>query len=368
MNADHLGAAWRGGPARVEALLAADVQLVWWSGDEAPCRGRDEVIPLIQALADPTTELLPALIFEDVADDVVLAHDSWGQDDPNTGRLALAVYSRGDQVVTLVQYGSREHALQHLTSSDEAATPSGHATLPTNHPLADAAVDAIHSGDLDTLNRLLDEHPELAAARLGTPGRRGMTRTLLHVATDWPGHFPSAAQAVALLVQAGADVNARFAGPHEETPLHWAASSNDVDVLDALIDAGADIEARGAVIGGGTPLSDATAFGQWEAARRLIERGATATLGEAASLGLLDHIEDHLNRESPHTGEITGAFWMACHGSQLAAAQLLYQHGADINWIGWDNLTPYDAAQRSQAADVTNWLEHLGARKATHHP
>jgi len=53
-----------------------------------------------------------------------------------------------------------------------------------------------------------------------------------------------------------------------------AASSGDVDVLDALLDAGADIEAPGAVIGGGTPLADARAFKQWMVALRLIERGA----------------------------------------------------------------------------------------------
>jgi hypothetical protein len=137
-----------------------------------------------------------------------------------------------------------------------------------------------------------------------------------------------------------------------------------VEALDALLDASAEIEATGAVIGGGTALSDATAFGQWEAARRLIQRGATATLGEAASLGLLDRVQDHLARDHPSPDEITGAFWMACHGSQLAAAQLLHQHGADIHWIGWDDLAPYDAAKRSQAIDVLAWLEQLGARRA----
>jgi hypothetical protein len=36
-----------------------------------------------------------------------------------------------------------------------------------------------------------------------------------------------------------------WAGPHTETPLHWAASSDDVPVLDALLDAGGDIECPG---------------------------------------------------------------------------------------------------------------------------
>lgn len=85
---------------------------------------------------------------------------------------------------------------------------------------------------------------------------------------------------------AGADVNAPVTGPHAETPLHWAASSDDVEVLDGLLDAGADIDAPGAVVAGGSPLRDATAFGQWSAARRLVERGAQTTSFDAATLGL----------------------------------------------------------------------------------
>jgi len=144
-------------------------------------------------------------------------------------------------------------------------------TLSTDHPLAVTAVQAIHTGDLDALRKLLADNPGLATARLGDDRE---ARTLLHVLTDWPGHFPGGAATVAALVDAGADVNARFVGPHTETPLHWAASCDDVNVLDALLDAGADINADGAVIAGGTPLSDATAFGQWNAARRLIEQRA----------------------------------------------------------------------------------------------
>jgi hypothetical protein len=238
-------------------------------------------------------------------------------------------------------------------------------TIGTDEPVAIAVVDAIQRGDLEALGRLLGEHPQLASARLGTDGPGGVTRSLLHVVTDWPGHFPNGAAVVAMLVAAGADVGARFTGPHTETPLHWAASSDDVEVLDALLDAGADIEAPGAVIGGGTPLADATAFGQWQAARRLIERGAYAPLWEAATLGLMDRVEAYFAADPPPSAEdATEAFWGACHGAQQRAAEYLLARGADLNWIGWDQLTPLDAATRSGADDLADWLQGRGARSA----
>ena len=49
-----------------------------------------------------------------------------------------------------------------------------------------AVLRAIHSGDVAALERLLVEHPELATAAIGSGGDGGMTRTLLHVVTDWP--------------------------------------------------------------------------------------------------------------------------------------------------------------------------------------
>jgi uncharacterized protein len=238
--------------------------------------------------------------------------------------------------------------------------------IATDEPIAVAAVKAIHDGDVGALRRLLADHPELATAGLGSDDEGGMTRTLLHVATDWPGHFPNGPQTVAVLVGAGADVNARFTGPHTETPLHWAASSDDVAVLDALLVAGADIEARGAVIGGGTPMADATAFGNWNSAQRLLERGATTTMWEAAALGLLDRVEAHFVNEPPPSAEdATGALWGACHGGHLDVAEYLVARGADVNWIGWDHLTPLDVAARANAEDVVEWLRGLGAVSAT---
>jgi uncharacterized protein len=136
-------------------------------------------------------------------------------------------------------------------------------------------------------------------------------------------------------------------------------------VLDALLDAGADIEARGGVIGGGTALADATAFGQWEAARRLVERGARATLWEAAALGLIDRVKEHFaNEPTPTQDHVTHAFWGACHGGQQTTAKYLLERGADINLVGHDDLTPLDAAARSEAPTLVRWLRDKGAVSA----
>jgi len=241
--------------------------------------------------------------------------------------------------------------------------------LDTEDPLAVAVVAAIHTGDVAALQQLLAEHPGLATARLGDDDGRdcgGMSRTLLHVVTDWPGHYPHDAATVAALVVAGADVNARFTGPHTETPLHWAASSDDVAVLDALLDAGADIDAPGAVIGGGTPLADARAFAQWHAAHRLVERGARTTMQDAATLGLTDRLEAFFtSANTPNPEGVHRAFWGACHGGQQQCAEFLLGHGADRNWIpDWENRTPLDAATRSGAGDLVDWLRCQGAATA----
>ena len=235
-------------------------------------------------------------------------------------------------------------------------------TIPADDPLAVEVVEAIRGGRVGRLRSLLEANPQLSGAQIADV-RCDDTRSLLHIATDWPGHFPNGPEVVRTLIAAGSEVNARGGGNVGETPLHWAASSDDVAVIDALVDAGADIDITGAVIAGGTPLEDAVAFGQWNAARRLVERGATVAFREAAALGLIDVVEPELSTAG--TDDISMAFWYGCHGGQRPAAELLLEHGAELDWTApWDGLTPLDAAARSEAGDLVEWLRERGARSA----
>jgi ankyrin repeat protein len=148
-----------------------------------------------------------------------------------------------------------------------------------------------------------------------------------------------------------------------ETPLHWAASSDDLDVADALIDAGADIEAPGGSIG--TPLDNAIGYGCWHVARRLVERGARVEkLWHAAALGLISRLEELL-ADNPDLTAINVAFWHACQGGQRRAAELLLRHGADVNaTVEYAHGTALDAASSSDTRRdlLATWLRAKGAR------
>jgi ankyrin repeat protein len=232
-------------------------------------------------------------------------------------------------------------------------------------PLAIAGVTAIRAGDLAGLERLLTEHPGLANAQV--EGRRGGYRTPLHMVADWPGYFPNGPAIVKLLLAHGADPNGGAEGfGHQETPLHWAASSDDVDVAEALIDGGADIEAPGGSIPGGTPLDNAVGYACWRVARLLVQRGAQVNrLWHAAALGILARIDELV----PGAGseEMHNAFWQACSGGQRRAAELLLAHGADLNWEpDYARGTPLDQAGHIDTGRqaLLTWLREQGARSA----
>ena len=238
--------------------------------------------------------------------------------------------------------------------------------LAPTDPLAIRLTAAVHSGELGELRRLLDQRPELARARIA--GRHpGSWRTPLHLVADWPGYFPNGPAVVVLLIEAGADPSAPCEDGPSETPLHWAASSDDVEVAAALIDAGADVEARGGSIAGGGPLANAVGYGCWHVARLLVERGARVdALWQAAALGMVERVAELLAADPPPPREaIDEAFYQACHGGQLRTADLLLARGADIDATPdyARGQTPLDIAGSADTrrGQLVSWLRERGA-------
>jgi hypothetical protein len=231
-------------------------------------------------------------------------------------------------------------------------------TLPADAPPALELLLAVRSGDAAGVVRLLTRTPGLATARITT---RGGTRTALHLVADWPGYFPNGPRIVHLLVDAGADPNAVTTPEPPETPLHWAASTDDVDVAVALVDRGAELETPGGSIG--TPLDNAVGYACWHVARLLVERGAPVDrLWHAGALGMLDRVEALLAAGA--TGaEVSQAFWHACAAGQRRAAQRLLDAGARLDWTpDYADGTALDAAlgRGTRQDNVIEWLQSLG--------
>jgi ankyrin repeat protein len=214
---------------------------------------------------------------------------------------------------------------------------------------------------------MLAERPELASVRMiGRKGLEGGWRTPLHAATDWPGYFPGAPASVAVLLEAGADPNDNTGGARPETPLHWAASTDDVDVAVVLIDHGADLETPGGSIG--TPLDNAIGYACWHVARLLVARGAAVErLWHAAALGMLERMEHLLRKQPEAADQVSQAFWHACAAGQRRAAEYLLARGADLNWVPeYAEGTPLDAAGSlgTRQENVIGWLRERGAASA----
>ena len=265
------------------------------------------------------------------------------------------------------QLGLAERSLAGMSTPDTPASSGPRLTLPHGDPVAVELSSALHGGDLGVLRRILADRPELASAHMiGRKGLEGGWRTPLHAATDWPGYFPAAPAAVAMLLEGGADPNDDTGGDRPETPLHWAASTDDADVAVVLIDNGADLETPGGSIG--TPLDNAVGYGCWHVARLLVARGARVDkLWHAAALGMFERIEQLVGERPEAADEVSQAFWHACAGAQRRAAEYLLGQGADLNWTpDYAEGTPLDSATSlgTRQENLVSWLRERGATSA----
>lgn len=217
---------------------------------------------------------------------------------------------------------------------------------------------AIREGDVARLEKVLETVPTVVTSHLGKIGR-----TPLHVVADWPGYFPQGPRIAEMLIAAGAVVDARGPDGTGETPLHWTASSDDADVARVLISAGADVEAPGGSIG--TPLDNAIGYGCWNVAHLLMAQGARLErLWHASALGLTDTLTKML--DGPTQQDLLDqALWHACAGGQRRCAELLVDHGANLDYTpeyGSGTMLDVASAHGTQRSNLIEWLRTTGLR------
>jgi len=122
---------------------------------------------------------------------------------------------------------------------------------------------AAKSGDADRVKALVKQDPSLMSVRDTDDS------TPLHCAC-WKGHDA----VVAVLLEAGADVNAENTNEHwGTTPLHAAAHANQKKIAELLIAHGADINARN--LNNRTPLDETSFHDAKAVAKLLIASGAS---------------------------------------------------------------------------------------------
>lgn len=249
---------------------------------------------------------------------------------PDKKRIALA----DAQFVLAREYGFPDWAAlkKHIESlGEETRSPE------------ERMHDALQKHDARAMRRVFEQHPELAK-RINDPvfsfdataltahaDDPAIVEVLLDFGADpnkrsdwWAGGFHplhgASDESAEILLARGAipdacaaahldrpDMMARMLADdptrvHErggdgQTPLHFARSRK---VVDLLLDAGADIDARD-VDHRSAPaqwmLEHRRGAGRYELARYLVERGATADIFLAASLGLTDRVRDMLRSD-----------------------------------------------------------------------
>lgn len=184
-------------------------------------------------------------------------------------------------------------------------------------------INAVRAGDLETIRKLLDGHPELVNAS-----------TDVHLRVR-----PSDALTMRLL--------------------HLAIAEAKMDVLQLLIQRGADLNVRNA--DGRLPLHDCFELGHDDFAKVLLRAGAVADVCAAAAYGMHDRLRQILKSDPGQANDLTtgeSPLGWAVYGRQPVSATILFEHGAIADHPPYDSHAWRPAAMVASTAVVPILLQH----------
>ena len=253
----------------------------------------------------------------------------------------------------------------------------------------EAAADAIVSGDLPELERLIAANPDLIRAH----SERVHEVTLLHYVAangveDFRQRTPPNAVAIArFLLERGAEVDAlahTYGKDRYQTTMnllvssvHPAAAGVQAQLVDTLLDFGAAVAG---LDGDSSPLMTALAFGYRDAADALVRRGARVdNIIAAAAMGRADLVDRLLvdgNTLAPGA-RLVGPVWFrlpsepvahielalawACKFGRAEVAQLMLDRGVSPTAKDNHDMTALHWAAASGLTSVVDRLIAMGA-------
>ena len=281
---------------------------------------------------------------------------------PSNAYGAPMSYTAGGRQYVVVPLGNRrrppELVALAIPHEGEELPPQGRDRGDADHKAYYEAVEALDAGDVETLEKLLAEYPELTMARgyfdeyYEYPRFRGAT--LLHHLAGEPQRVPLPANAVelaAVLLSAGADPNAATYDSVavldlfiESDQLEWAELKPEMVRL--LVSNGVDVNRDR-----GRMLWNALRERDLDLAHMLVAEGADVDLRLAAGVNRVDLMAEFFDSEGRlkegishlyHPGPDTvltadqimvEALNFAAYSGALEAAEFLLDRGADVNGL-----------------------------------